>query len=64
MNTETRRAASRTYHAKREAVGLKKVTVWLSADGRATLARLAPQFGSRDAVVELALLGMAEGNAE
>lgn len=59
MNTESRRRASATYHAKREAAGLKKVTLWLSPEARATLDALKKIHGSKDAVADAAIIALA-----
>lgn len=53
--TEARRKASAAYHEKRKASGMKKVTVWLSADAQAALERMKDQHGSKDAVIETLL---------
>ena len=55
MNTPARRNASAAYFKKREAAGLKRVTVWLSPAARAALERLGEIHGSKDAAVEAAL---------
>lgn len=56
MNTESRRKASAAYHAKREAAGLKKVTLWLSPEARDKLEAVREQYGSKDAAAEAAIL--------
>lgn len=48
MNTDSRRKASATYHAKRKAGGLKKVTLWLSPEARFKLDALKAVAGSKD----------------
>lgn len=55
MNTDSRRKASAAYHAKREAAGLKKVTLWLSPEAREALERLKLSHGSKDAAAEAAI---------
>jgi len=57
MNTESRRRASAAYHAKREAAGLKKVTLWLSPEARDALDAMKGTHGSKDAAAEAAILG-------
>lgn len=56
MNTDSRRRASAAYHAKREAAGLKKVTLWLSPAARDALDALKEAHGSKDAAAEAAIL--------
>lgn len=56
MNTEAARRASRAYHAKREAMGLKKVTLWLSPEARERLDALKTEYGSKDAAAEAAIM--------
>lgn len=56
MNTESRRRASAAYHAKREAIGLKKVTLWLSPEARERLEELRAEYGSKDAAADAAIL--------
>ena len=58
MNTESRRKASATYHAKREAAGLKKVTLWLSPEAREMLERMKGEHGSKDAAADHAIRNM------
>lgn len=58
MNTESRRRASAAYHAKREAAGLKKVTLWLSPAAREKLETLKAKHGSKDAAAEAAIMGL------
>lgn len=55
MNTDTRRKASATYHAKRREAGWKKVTVWLPPEGLEQLAKLKAAHGSNDAAVQALL---------
>lgn len=55
MNTESRRRASATYHAKRKASGLAKVTLWLSPEARDKLEALREQYGSKDAAADAAI---------
>lgn len=52
MNTDARRRASAAFHAKREAEGYRKVTVWMSPETRARLDELAKQHGSREAAID------------
>lgn len=56
MNTDARRRASASYHAKREAAGLKKVTLWLSPEARDALDAMKDIHGSKDAAAEAAIL--------
>jgi hypothetical protein len=63
MNTESRRRASATYHAKRAEAGLKKVTLWLGPDARDKLEALREVYGSKDAAAEAAILALSEGVA-
>lgn len=56
MSTEARRKANAAYHAKREAAGLKKVTLWLSPEARFKLDALKKAAGSKDKAAELAIL--------
>lgn len=56
MNTDSRRKASATYHAKRAAAGLKKVTLWLSPEAREALEAMREDYGSKDAAAEAAIL--------
>lgn len=58
MNTDARRQASAAYHAKREAAGLKKVTLWLSPAARDALEALKQTHGSKDAAAEAAILAL------
>lgn len=58
MNTESRRRASAAYHAKREAAGLKKVTLWLSPAARQALEDAKLDYGSKDAAAEAAILAL------
>lgn len=60
MNTDARRKASATYHAKRVDAGLRKVTVWLSPEAREKLERLKAKHGSKDAAAELAIMASDE----
>lgn len=55
MNTESRRRASATYHAKRAEAGLKKVTLWLGPEARDKLEALREEYGSKDAAAEAAI---------
>lgn len=59
MNTESRRKASAAYHAKREAAGLKKVTLWLSPGAREALDAMREAHGSKDAAADAAILALA-----
>lgn len=63
MNTESRRRASAAYHAKREAAGLKKVTLWLSPAAREALDTMKAAHGSKDAAAEAAILALAAATA-
>lgn len=56
MNTDSRRRASAAYHAKREAEGLKKVTLWLGPEARAKLDALKVEAGSKDKAAERAIM--------
>lgn len=56
MNTDSRRKASAAYHAKREAEGLKKVTLWLSPEARFKLDALKAAAGSKDKAAEAAIM--------
>jgi DNA-binding TFAR19-related protein (PDSD5 family) len=58
MNTEARRKASAAFHAKREAEGLKKVTLWLSPEARARLDVLKAAHGSKDKAAEAAIMAL------
>lgn len=58
MNTDSARRASRAYHAKREAAGLKKVTLWLSPEARDKLEEKREEYGSKDAAAEAAILAL------
>lgn len=60
MNTDSRRKASATYHAKREAEGLKKVTLWLSPEARDKLDALKADAGSKDKAAELAIMAYGQ----
>lgn len=60
MNTDAARRASRTYHAKRGAEGLKKVTLWLSPEARAKLEALKAEAGSKDKAAELAIMAYGQ----
>lgn len=53
MQTDAARRASRAYHAKREAAGLKKVTLWLSPEARELLG--AQPGKSKDAAADEAI---------
>lgn len=55
MNTDARRKASAAYHAKREAAGLRKVTLWLSPEARAILDHAKADAGSKDAAADEAI---------
>lgn len=59
MNTDARRRASAAFHAKREAEGLKKVTLWLSPEARFKLDALKAAAGSKDKAAEAAILAWA-----
>lgn len=63
MNTESRRKASAAYHAKREAEGLKKVTLWLSPEARFKLDALKAAAGSKDKAAEAAILAWSGADA-
>lgn len=56
MSTEAQRRASAAYHAKREAAGLKKVTLWLSPEAREKLDALKETYGSKDAAADAAIV--------
>lgn len=56
MNTDARRKAAAIYHAKREAGGLKKVTLWLSPEARTRLESLKKTSGSKDKAANDAIL--------
>lgn len=56
MNSDARRKASAAYHAKREAEGLKKVTLWLGPEARGRLDELKAVAGSKDKAAERAIL--------
>lgn len=56
MNTDSRRRASATYHAKREADGLKKVTLWLGSEARDKLEAMKGEAGSKDKAADLAIM--------
>jgi hypothetical protein len=56
MSTDAQRRASAAYHAKREAAGLKKVTLWLSPEARDKLERMKVQYGSKDAAADAAIM--------
>lgn len=58
---EARRKSVRAYHAKREAAGLKKVTLWLSPEARAALETMKATYGSKDAAAEAAILALLTG---
>jgi hypothetical protein len=60
VNTEARRRASQTYHQKRERMGLRKATFWLSPAARDVVEKLADVYGSKDAVVEAAILSLSD----
>ena len=55
MNTDARRRASAAFHAKREAEGYRKVTVWMAPDTREELDRLAKVYGSREKAIASAI---------
>ena len=63
MNTPARRLASQTYHKKREALGLKKATLWLTPGARDALDRLADAYGSKDAAASAAIV-LLDGSAD
>lgn len=56
MSTEAQRRASAAYHAKREAAGLRKVTLWLSPEARAKLDKMKDAHGSKDAAADFAII--------
>lgn len=58
MNTDSRRRASAAFHAKREEMGLKKVTLWLDEEARGVLADAAQDYGSKDAAAQAAIKAM------
>lgn len=55
MQSDAARRASRAYHAKREAAGLKKVTLWLSPEAREVLEDAKSDYGSKDAAADAAI---------
>lgn len=55
MNSDARRRASAAYHAKRQASGLKKVTLWLDEEARGILSDAAGDYGSKDAAAQTAI---------
>lgn len=55
MNTDARRKASATYHAKRKAEGQRKVTLWLSPEAMAALEGAKAVHGSKDAAADHAI---------
>lgn len=55
MNTDAQRRASAAFHAKREAEGYRKVTVWMAPETRADLDRLAKVYGSREKALAMCL---------
>lgn len=60
MNTESRRRASAAFHAKREAMGIKKVTLWLDEEARGALADAAQDYGSKDAAAQAAIKALRQ----
>lgn len=58
MSSESQRRASAAYHAKREAMGLKKVTLWLSPEAREKLEAAREEYGSKDAAAEAAIMAL------
>ncbi len=56
MTSKAQKRASAAFHAKREAQGFRKVTIWTAPATRATLDKLAKVHGSKEAVIA-ALLG-------
>lgn len=59
MNTPARRLSSAAYFKRREAAGLRRVTVWLPPEARDALDALGAEHGSKDAAVAIALLRLA-----
>lgn len=57
MNTDARRRASAAFHAKRTALGYRKVTLWLSPAALLRLDELKLAAGSQDKAIEGAILG-------
>lgn len=55
LNTDARRKASATYHAKRTEAGLRKVTLWLSPEARDKLEASKERYGSKDAAADAAI---------
>lgn len=64
MQTPERRRASAEYFKRREAAGLRRVTVWLTPEARDVLADLGETYGSKDAAVVTALLTLAGKSAD
>lgn len=56
MSTEAQRKASAAFHVKREAEGLKKVTLWLSPQARFKLDAFKAVAGSKDKAADAAIL--------
>lgn len=62
MNTDARRKASAAFHAKREAAGYRKVTLWLSQAARDVLAEQGAVLGSKDVVADVAIRSLGITN--
>jgi hypothetical protein len=62
MNTDAQRRAAAAFHAKREAEGLKKVTLWLSPSARLKLDAMKVAVGSKDKAAEAAILAWGGSN--
>lgn len=56
LSTDAQRKANAAFHAKREAEGLKKVTLWLSPEARFKLDALKKAAGSKDKAADAAIL--------
>lgn len=62
MNTDAQRRAAAAFHAKREAEGLKKVTLWLSPAARLKLDAMKVTAGSKDKAADAAILAWGGSN--
>jgi hypothetical protein len=56
MTTDAARRAAEALNKRREAEGLKRVTVWLSSEARLKLDALKKAAGSKDKVADAAIL--------
>lgn len=54
--SDAHRTAMRKYALARRERGESQVTLWLDADARATLKKLALEYGSQDMAVKMLLL--------